>query len=108
MVVLFTLHWDSPQWQEDWLPLLSDIFSTALGSSAAFTIISEFIIIMVLLAPALYKSIKNKGKAEGKKAHQNRLKEAYKRFGFEVDGKLVLPRIPEVDAFLDGDDSTEE
>ena len=42
---------------------------------------------------------------------EKRLDDAYKRFGFEVDGKLVLPRTPEVERFLkveETEDSSEE
>ena len=62
---------------------------------------------MVLLAPRTYNWIKNKGRAEGreegKKDHQKRVEEACKRFGVEMDGKLVLPITPEVQAFLRGE-----
>ena len=63
---------------------------------------------MVLLAPRLYKSIKNKGKAEERKAQRIRRKEAYERFGVEVDGKVMLPRTPEVERFLAGEEPAEE
>ena len=67
---------------------------------------------MVLLIPATYKWIKEKGIAEGKaegkaegeaserKAQKKRLDEAYRRYGVEIDGNLVLPRTPEVQRFL--------
>ena len=112
MTVLFTLHRDSTRWQEDWLAILADIFGTALGASAAFTITTELLIVMVLLAPRLYKSIKNKGKAEGKaverKAQHDRRKEAYRRFGVEVDGVRMLPNTEEVERFLAGEEPAEE
>ena len=57
---------------------------------------------MELLIPATYNWIKNKGRVEGKKAHLQRLDEACRRFGFEVDGVWMLPRTPEVDEFLRG------
>ena len=70
---------------------------------------------MALLIPTTYNWIKDKGKAEGvdegRKAYQKRLDKAYRRFGVEMDGHLVLPRTPEVAEFLDGeepDDSSEE
>ena len=48
-----------------------------------------------------------KGKAEGKdlvwEAQLQRIKEAYERFGIEVDGILALPDTPEVREFLWGD-----
>ena len=71
---------------------------------------------MVLLIPATYKWIKDKGKAEGiaegeaseRKAQRKRLDEAYRRYGVEIDGKLGLPRTPEVEAFLNGEDPDSE
>ena len=59
---------------------------------------------MVLLIPATYNWIKEKGKAEGRKAQRKRIREAYRRFGVEMDGRLALPDTPEVDAFLNGED----
>ena len=63
---------------------------------------------MVLLIPATYKWIKDKGKAEEReaqrKAQRKRIREAYRRFGVEMDGRLALPDTPEVDAFLNGED----
>ncbi len=37
------------------------------------------------------------------KQEQKRRKEAYERYGFEVDGVRVLPDTPEVRRFLDGE-----
>ncbi len=95
-----TLHWDSPRWQEDWLALLADIFGAALGMSVALTIIVELGGRMVLLIPEAVRKLK----AEGRKEHRKRLEEAYRRFGVELDGRLMLPKSPEVDAFLDGEE----
>lgn len=70
---------------------------------------------MELLIPATYNWIKEKGRAEGLKegevtgrkeerqAHRRRLKEAYQKFGIEVDGKITLTITPEVKAFLNGE-----
>ena len=71
---------------------------------------------MVLLIPATYKWIKEKGIAEGKaegeasarKAQRKRYKEALRRFGEEVDGKVVLTITPEVEVFLNGEDPDSE
>ena len=79
---------------------------------------------MVLLIPATYKWIKEKGIAEGKaegivegiaeglaqgrEAQRKRYKEALRRFGEEVDGKVVLTISPEVEAFLNGEDPDSE
>ena len=37
------------------------------------------------------------------KQEQKRRKEAYERYGFEVDGVRMLPDTPEVRRFLDGE-----
>ena len=71
---------------------------------------------MVLLIPATYKWIKEKGIAEGKaegeaserKAQRKRYRETLRRFGEEVDGKVVLTISPEVEAFLNGEDPDSE
>ena len=89
-----------PPWQDDWLSLLAEILSVALGMSVAFTIIVELGGRIVLLIPEAVRKLK----AEGRKEHRQRLEEAYRRFGFEVDGRLVLPKCPEVYAFLAGDE----
>ena len=59
---------------------------------------------MVLLIPDAVRQLIEKGR----KAQRKRTREAFERFGFEVDGKLVLPRTPEVDAFLAGEEPTKE
>ncbi len=48
-------------------------------------------------------AIRNIGQKE-KKAQHRRRREAYKRFGFEIDGVLVLPQTLEVEAFLNGEE----
>ena len=67
---------------------------------------------MVLLIPATYNWIKEKGRAEGlaqgRKAQRKRYREAIRRFGEEVDGKVVLTITPEVEAFLNGEDPDSE
>ena len=49
---------------------------------------------------------------EGRKQEQNnqrkREEEAYARFGVEVEGVLMLPRTPEVQRFLAGEDEVAE
>ena len=56
----------------------------------------------MLLIPEAVKKLKRQGRRE----RDARYEEAYRRFGFEVDGVVVLPRTPEVQAFLD-DESAE-
>ena len=53
---------------------------------------------MVLLIPAAVKKLIEKGRAE----QRDRLDEAYRRFGVEVNGTLTLPRTREVEDFLSG------
>ena len=43
-------------------------------------------------------------KEQARKDQRKREDEAYAKFGFEVDGVLVLPRTPEVQRFLAGED----
>ena len=54
---------------------------------------------MVLLIPKAWNRAKREGRAEQRKLED----EAYKRFGIEVEGVLVLPRTPEVERFLADD-----
>ena len=89
------------------MALLADIFGVAMGAALAFTIITEGVVSMVLLIPATYKWIKDKGKAEEReaqrKAQRKRIREAYRRFGVEMDGQLVLPDTPEVNSYLNAE-----
>ena len=102
------MHWYSPRWNEDWLALLADILSGAMGISIALTITVELVGNMVLLIPQRIRELKAQGRNEERKAQIARRKEAYRRFGVEVDGGLVLPVTPEVERFLEGDGPTEE
>ena len=43
---------------------------------------------------------RTEGRAEGKENQRKRQEEAYAKFGFEVNGVLVLPKTPEVERFL--------
>ena len=64
----------------------------------------------MLLIPRAAKKLIDQGRAEGREAgrveRDARYEEAYRRFGVEVDGVVVLPRTPEVHAFLE--DESEE
>ena len=53
----------------------------------------------MLLIPAAIRKLKR----EGRQALEARYEEAYRRFGVEVDGVVMLPRTPEVRAFLNGE-----
>ena len=58
------------------------------------------------------KQLRDEGRKEGieqgieqeRKRRRKREEEARAKFGFEVDGVLVLPQTPEVDRFLAGED----
>ncbi len=99
IAVLIGLNWYSPRWNEDWLALLADILSAAMGISIALTILAELVGRMVLLIPDAVKGIREKEKRDQRK----RRKEAYERFGVEVNGVLMLPNTSEVEAFLNGE-----
>ena len=50
---------------------------------------------------------REEGRKEVREERRKRWDEAYAKFGFEVDGVLVLPLTPEVLRFLDGEDEPE-
>lgn len=91
------LDW-SQLWQDD-LYLLAAILGVAAGVALLTAIILEVLGRMVLLIPKAWNRAKREGRAEQRKLED----EAYKRFGIEVDGVLVLPRTPEVERFLAGE-----
>ncbi len=80
--------------------MLADILGVAMGISIALTIFAEQVGRMVLLIPEAIRNIREKEKI----AQKRRRREAYRRFGFKVDGVLVLPQTPEVEAFLNGEE----
>jgi hypothetical protein len=80
------------------------IFSVAGGASLIFAIVAELGGRMVLLIPDAIRKIKEAARKEQRQAQQKRRREAYERFGAEVDGVVMLPRTPEVEAFLNGED----
>ena len=94
------VNWYSPRWNEDWLALLADILSAAMGISIGITIFVELVGRVVLLIPDAIKNIRDKEK----KAQRKRRQAAYERFGVEVNGVVMLPQTPEVEAFLNGDE----
>ena len=98
------INWNSPRWSEDWLTLMAAIFGVAGGASLTFAIVTELGGRMVLLIPDAVRKIKEAGRKEQRQAQQKRREEAYERFGVEVDGVVMLPRTPEVEAFLNGED----
>ena len=58
----------------------------------------------MVLAAMKIKEWKEQGRKEERERRRKREDEAYAKFGFEVDGVLVLPRTPEVQRFLAGED----
>ena len=91
------LDW-SQLWQDD-VYLLAAIMGAAAGVALLTAITLEVLGRMVLLIPKAWNRAKREGRAEQRKLED----EAYKRFGIEVDGVLVLPRTPEVERFLAGE-----
>ena len=61
----------------------------------------------MVLAAMLKESVMRKAREEGareeRKRRLKRWNEAFDRFGFEVDGVVMLPLTPEVERFLDGE-----
>ena len=87
--------------------LLSSIFGVAFGVSVTIAITVEVVGEMVLLIPKRIKAIRE----QERKAQYSRRRKAFKRYGVEVNGMVMLPDTPEVESFLDGqepDDSSEE
>ena len=80
--------------------MLADILGAAMGISIALTIAVEVVGRMVLLIPEAVKNLIEKGRKE----EITRRREAIRRYGVEIDGKLVLPITPEVEAFLNGEE----
>ena len=88
--------------RDDWLYPLAAIFGASVGVALLVAISVEVTGKLVLLIPAAVKKIKDSGHEEGRQEQLDRLEEAYKRFGIEVNGVLTLPRTPEVEEFLSG------
>ena len=100
------LYWDA--WRLDnLLPDLAIITTVSAGVALLATIIKEAVWNMVL-AGIKIRQWKEEGRKEGieqeRKRRRRREEEARAKFGFEVDGVLVLPQTPEVDRFLAGED----
>ena len=108
------LHWEQVRDGEG-IYLLAAIFGVSVGIALLAAIIVEVTGRMVLLIPRAWNKLKEDSRREGreegreegrKEARQEsseRLKEAYERFGIEVDGVPTLPRTPEVERFLSGE-----
>ena len=96
-------HWKSLRWDdESYVYLTAAIFGMSVGIALMAAIVVEVAGRMLLLIPDAIRKIKEQGRKEARKEHNDRVIEAYQRFGMVVDGVTVLPRTPEVEAFLSG------
>ena len=116
------LYWDA--WRLDnLLPDLAVITTVSAGLALLATIIKEAVWYMVL-ARMKIKQLREEGRVEGREEgreeglvegrkegrkeerenQRKRREEAYARYGVEVNGMIVLPKTPEVDRFLAGED----
>ena len=57
----------------------------------------------MLLIPRRIRQLRREGRQQARQEQRKRMREAYERFGIEVDGVRVLPDTPEVQAFLDSE-----
>lgn len=96
------LYWDA--WRLDSvIPVLADVTTVSVGVALLATILKEAVWNMVLAGMKI-----RQWREEGRKGQLKREDEAYARFGVEVNGVLMLPRTPEVQRFLAGEDEPEE
>ena len=97
--ILLWLYWDGLLYEDanTRLFLLAAIFGTAAGTAFIFTILVEVGGNTMLLIPRRIRQLRRQGSQERDK----RYREAYRLFGVKVDGVLMLPDTPEVQAFLD-------
>ena len=102
--IMLWLHWASLLNHDQPVYLLTAIFGAAAGSASAFAIIVEGVVRVMLLIPPAVRNLINKGRME----MNARYREAYRRFGIEVDGVRALPDTPEVQAFLNGETGDSE
>ena len=99
VAVLLWLDWTALLRGDDQVLRLAAIYGVAAGSASAFAILVEGGGHVMLLIPARIRELKRQGRRE----REARYREAYRRFGIEVDGVLMLPDTPEVRAFIDSD-----
>ena len=114
VAILLWLEWDGLLREDDPVLRLAAIYGVAAGSASVFAILVEGGGRTVLLIPKAVNKLldqgraegrvegRAEGRAEGREERDRRYDEAYRRFGVEVDGVIVLPRTPEVQEFLDG------
>jgi hypothetical protein len=108
--ILLWLYWDGLLREDGNIRifLLAAVFGTAAGTAFIFTILVEVGVRTMLLIPAAVRKLKREGRLEGRQEgrlegrheRDKRYEEAYRRFGVEVDGVVMLPRTAEVREFL--------
>ena len=97
------------------LPRLGDVITVSAGVALLATILKEALSYMVLAAMKIKEwkeqgrqegrqEGREEGREEGRDGQRKREQEAYAKFGVEVGGVLMLPRTPEVERFLAGED----
>ena len=108
------LYWDT--WRLDnLLPDLAIITTVSAGVALLATILKEAVWNMVLAGMKIRQWREEgrvegrvEGREEGTENQRKREEEAYARFGVEVNGVLMLPKTPEVERFLAGEDEPEQ
>ena len=108
------LYWDA--WRLDnLLPDLAIITTVSAGVALLATILKEAAWNMVLAGMKIRQWREEgrvegrvEGREEGTENQRKREEEAYARFGVEVNGVLMLPKTPEVERFLAGEDEPEQ
>ncbi len=96
-------------WRHDFkqlhdLSLFADSFTVSAGTAVFLAVAVEVTGFMVLLIPDRIRKLKR----QGRKEQRDRNREAYKRFGVDMNGVRVLPLTPEVEEFLASDEPLEE
>ena len=100
------LYWDA--WSLDSLmTVLAKMITVSAGVALSAAILKEAVWYMVLAGMKI-RQLREEGREQGRESQRKREEAAYARFGFEVNGVLVLPRTPEVERFLAGEDESEE
>ena len=81
------------------------VTSIGQGVASAIAVVVTILASMevIMLFSEKYKARRfEEGRLVERQEHQNRLNEAYERFGIVLDGVQTLPRTPEVEEFLSG------
>ena len=107
------LYWDN--WAlGDLMANLANPITVSAGTALLAAILKEGVWLMVLAGMKIKewqdearKEGREEGRQEGRQEERERQrlreKEAYAKFGVEVNGVLMLPRTPEVERFLAGE-----